>query len=251
MDGASEPLVGARRLGRVPGVTPYYTDASTTIYLGDCREILPGLRGDVAITDPPYGIGLITKTSDYRSENFDAGASLRASTLYVDDAASIRGLIAETIPLLLGRVDRAVIFCGPRMIWAYPEPAAVGGVYFASGAGRCAWGFQCMQPVLFYGKDPWLADGKGGRPNSFQTIQPNLERFDHPCPKPQSWINWAIQRATRPGETVIDPFMGTGTTLVAAKRFGRSAIGIEIEERYCEIAVKRLRQGALPLEMGA
>jgi hypothetical protein len=191
-------------------------------------------------------VGLVTKTSDYRdSEAFDAGRSLQASVLYRDDPDHVRGLIVEVMPALLGRVGRALIFCGPRMMWAYPEPAAVGGVYTPNGAGRCSWGFQCVHPVLFYGKDPWLADGKGSRPNAFRTEQPNTERFDHPCPKPQSWMNWAVTRASRPGETVIDPFMGTGTTLMSCKRMGRRAIGIEIQERYCEIAVGRLAQGAL------
>ncbi len=67
----------------------------------------------------------------------------------------------------------------------------------------------------------------------------------HPCPKPMPWLTWLVGLTSRPGETVIDPFMGSGTTLRAAKDLGRKAIGIEIEERYCEIAVKRLSQETL------
>ncbi len=231
---------------------PYYEQDGITIYHGDCREILPRVSADVAITDPPYGVGLVTKTSDYRnSENFDRGESLQASVLYADDPNEIRALIAEAMPILFSRVHRAVVFCGPAMLWAYPEPDGTGCVFTPNGAGRSAWGFQCMHPVLFYGKDPWLADGKGSQPNSLKTEQPNLERFDHPCPKPEAWMRWAVNRASRMGETILDPFMGSGTTLVAAKRLSRKAIGIELEEKYCEIAAKRLQQGALPLEMGA
>ena len=137
------------------------------------------------------------------------------------------------------------------MLWAYPEPEALGCIFTPNGAGRCSWGFQCVHPVLFYGKDPFLADGKGSRPNSWRTEQPNLEHFEHPCPKPEGWMRWAVNRASRISETILDPFMGSGTTLVAAKRLGRKAIGIEIEECYCEIAAKRLSQGALPLEFSA
>ncbi len=231
---------------------PYYEHAGVTIYHGDCREVLVSVSADVMITDPPYGIGLMTKTSDYRqSSAFDGGESLKASVLYRDDPLYVGSLIHAVMPYALQNFDRSVVFSGPAMLWSYPEPAAVGAVFTPNGAGRCAWGFQCVHPVLFYGRDPYLVDGKGARPNSFRTEQPNREKFDHPCPKPYEWMTWAVQRASRPGETVVDPFMGSGTTLVAAKHLLRKAIGIEIEERYCEIAAKRLQQEALPLEMGA
>jgi site-specific DNA-methyltransferase (adenine-specific) len=229
-------------------VRPYYEDALVTLYHGDCREVLPIVSADALVTDPPYGIGLVTKTSDYRdSAAFDAGESLRASVVYDDDPARIRSLVREVIPLALGRVTRGVVFSGPAALWAYPEPASIGCVFTPNGAGRSAWGFQCMHPVLFYGKDPFLQDGKGGRPNSWRTEQPNRERIDHPCPKPIEWMRWALWRATRDGESVLDPFAGSGTTLRAAKDLGRRAIGIEIEERYCEVAAKRLAQEVLPL----
>jgi site-specific DNA-methyltransferase (adenine-specific) len=239
-------ISGALASEAAGAMKPYYEHAGITIYHGDCREVLPYLTADACVTDPPYGINLVTKTSDYTgSKYFDAGASLLASTLYSDEPSQIRELIQQVMPLLLGIIDRALVFCGPRMIWAYPEPAGIGCVFIPSGAGRSAWGFQYFQPILFYGKDPYLADGKGGQPNSFRTEQPNLEHFDHPCPKPISWMNWAVNRASRPGETVVDPFMGSGTTLRACKDRGRNAIGIEIEERYCEIAAKRLAQEVL------
>lgn len=232
---------------------PYYQDDACTIYHADCREVLPHLKAesvDLVLTDPPYGVGLKTKTSDYRhSKYFDNGKSLAASTLYKDDAATIEQLIAEAMPQILRVGVRAVVFCGARMMWRYPEPRAVGAVFTPNGAGTSPWGFQCSHPILFYGSDPYLQDGKGSRPNGFRTEQPNLERLDHPCPKPLPWMTWAVNRASRPGETVLDPFMGSGTTLLAAKNLGRKAIGIEIEERYCEIAAKRLAQEVLPLEV--
>jgi site-specific DNA-methyltransferase (adenine-specific) len=67
----------------------------------------------------------------------------------------------------------------------------------------------------------------------------------HPCPKPLRVMSWIVERTTRPSDVILDPFMGSGTTLRAAKDSGRSAIGIEIEERYCEMAVERLGQGVL------
>lgn len=232
--------------------SPYYDRAGVTLYHGDARDLLPTLRADVAITDPPYGVGLVTKTSDYRdSPYFDRGASLKASTLYDDDPDRVRALIAEVMPLIIAATDRALVFSGPSMLWAYPEPRALGCVFTPNGAGRSPWGFQCCHPVLFYGRDPYLVDGKGGRPNAFRDEQPNREKIDHPCPKPLSWMRWAVGRASREGETVLDPFCGSGTTLVAAKALGRKAIGVELSERYCEVAARRLSQDVLPLEVPA
>jgi DNA modification methylase len=215
-----------------------------TLLLGDCRDILPGLgKVDAVVTDPPYGIGLKRKTSDFRdSKHFDAGESLQASVLYEDDPAAIRRLIAEIIPPALALAERALIFTGPAMLWAYPEPASIGSVFTPNGAGRTAWGFQCTHPVLFYGKDPYLQDGKGGRPNSWRDEQPNQEKIDHPCPKPVSWMKWAVARATRPDETVLDIFMGSGTTGVACANLGRQFIGIEREPAYFDIACRRIEE---------
>jgi DNA modification methylase len=214
------------------------------LYLGDCLEIMPTLgKVDAVVTDPPYGIGLVKKTSDYRdSKFFDNGESLRATKQYCDEPDYIRGLIGSAIPLALSMAERGLIFSGPAMLWAYPEPASIGSVFTLAGAGRTSWGFQCTHPVLFYGKDPFLQDGKGGRPNSLKDDQPNSEKIDHPCPKPVAWMLWAINRATRPKETVLDPFMGSGTTGVACVRLGRSFIGIEIDEGYFDIACKRIRK---------
>lgn len=211
------------------------------LHLGDCREILHTIRADALVTDPPYGIGLERKTSDFRgSKHFDNGNSLQASKLYNDQPEEIRALIAGYIPLALQVVKRAVVFSGPAMLREYPEPSSIGSVFTPNGAGRTAWGFQCTHPVLFYGKDPFLQDGLGGRPNSFRDEQPNREEIDHPCPKPISWMRWAVSRSTRAGETILDPFMGSGTTGVACVKLGRKFIGIEIEPKYFDIACRRI-----------
>jgi DNA modification methylase len=127
------------------------------------------------------------------------------------------------------------------MLWNYPEPASLGSVFTMAGAGRTAWGFQCTHPVLFYGKDPFLVDGKGGRPNSLRDDQPNRDGIDHPCAKPLPWMNWLVNRVSRFDETILDPFMGSGTTGVACANLGRKFIGIEIEPKYFDIACERIR----------
>jgi site-specific DNA-methyltransferase (adenine-specific) len=234
-------------------LSPYFERDGITIYHGDCRDVLPTLEAgsvDLVLTDPPYGVKLVTKTSDFRdSPAFDGGRSLQATVTYQDDPVTVRLLVAAVMPEVLRVGRRAVVFPGTRLMWAYPEPRAVGGVFNPNGAGLSSWGFQCIHPILYYGADPYLQDGKGGRPNGFRDEQPNPEHFDHPCPKPIKWMRWAIARASRPNELVLDPFMGSGTTLRAALDCGRRAIGIEIEERYCEIAARRLSQMVLPLAL--
>ena len=122
------------------------------LWCGDCRDVLPGLeKVDAAITDPPYGIGLKKKTNDFRGANFDNGESAQSSVLYEDSPEYVIELINHVIPMILCKAERALIFSGQAMLWHYPEPSAIGCVYLPNGAGRCAWGFQCMQPILFYG----------------------------------------------------------------------------------------------------
>lgn len=228
-------------------MTPYYDEDGITIYHGDCRDVLPSLVADVLITDPPFGVGLKAR----RARNKGAGSHevAPASITYSDQPDEVRELIRVAIPLALSVTSRGLVFCGTRMLWDYPPAVAIGNVHLPAGCGYTPWGFQTSQPILYYGADPWLADGKGNRPNGFQP-QRNAylaEPIDHPCPKPREWMSWAVVRSSRVDEIVLDPFMGSGTTLRAAKDLGRRAIGIEIEERYCEIAVQRLAQGVLAL----
>ncbi len=227
---------------------PYYEDDWVTLYHADARELQ--LPADVLITDPPYGAQLTTKTTGRRwngkrSETFNTPASV----VYDDSAEHVRTLISSVVLPQIALCDRALIFTGTTMLYDYPPPASIGCVFTPAGTGCSAWGFTGMHPVRFYGRDPYLVDQRGGRLNSFSAgAESNSVRWDHPCPKPMPWLRWAVNRASRPGETIIDPFAGTGTTLRAAKDLGRRSIGIEIEEHYCAQIVQRLAQEVLPLD---
>jgi site-specific DNA-methyltransferase (adenine-specific) len=130
-------------------------------------------------------------------------------------------------------------------MFMYPDPSDIGCIYCPAGAGIGRWGFTCFHPVLFYGKRPTSKLFLSSM-ISFDTS----ERNGHPCPKPLLWITWALSLASVSGDCICDPLMGSGTTLVAAKNLGRKAIGIEIEEKYCAIAVERLRQDVLQFTEG-
>ena len=208
------------------------------LHLGDCLEILPTLgKVDAVVTDPPYGVSLTVKTSFWDTKS---GKAAPASVSYRDDPTTIAALISEAIPAALALASRAAIFSGHRMLQHYPMWRSLGSVYVGGASGRDPWGFGCTNPILYYGKDPYLATGRGSLPNSFSDSANNPERFDHPCPKPVKWMLWLVNRASLPSELILDPFMGSGTTGVACAKLGRKFIGIEIDPGYFEIACRRV-----------
>jgi DNA modification methylase len=133
--------------------------------------------------------------------------------------------------------NRAAVFTGPH-IHEQKKPSAIGGIYCSAACGRHSWGFKNFLPVLFYGTAPELQNGAmfPTAIASNATSTPN----GHPCPKPDTWMQWLCNLSSRSGDTILDPFMGSGTTGVACIRTGRRFIGIEKEPKYFAIAVKRI-----------
>jgi site-specific DNA-methyltransferase (adenine-specific) len=214
----------------------YYSHAGITIYHGDCREILPHLpKVDAVITDPPYGVrftGSATRWSEKTGQGY---------TAFQDTPENVEKIIVPAFKMALSMATRAAVTPGIRNARMYPQPDGEGVFWYPSGANSGPWGFVTHQPIFYYGKCPYLASGEGSRPTGFQSTEA-AEHNGHPCPKPYGQMAWLVARVSKEGETILDPFMGSGTTLVAAKNLGRKAIGIEIEEKYCEIAAKRLAQ---------
>lgn len=203
---------------------PYYDKDGITIYCADCREILPLLpKVDLVLTDPPYGI---------------AGIWSGGSTLHGwSKSNSERGLRNEwdREPPSKQTLDLVVSAGGTAVIW--------GGNYFDLPPSRCwlVWnkperGFSLAEAEL-----AWTNRDAVVRVWDCRRSDPGRE---HPTQKPLDLMEWCINWSKTNG-TILDPFMGSGTTLVAAKQLGRKAIGIEIEEKYCRIAVERLAQGVM------
>jgi hypothetical protein len=189
----------------------------------------------VLLTDPVYGIdgGRGGDAKDYGKGNY----------LSIDDTEDyVRCVCVPIVTIGVYRSVRAAVTPGIRCIGMYPRPADIGCFWSPAAATHGPWGFTTFQPILYYGKD--YRAGKGALPSGRQLTEA-AEKNGHPCPKPIGAWRWLLSKVSDEGETVVDPFMGSGTTLVAARQEGRKAIGIEIEERYCEIAAKRLAQGVL------
>ena len=201
-------------------IKPYYESEGITIYHGDCREILPQLdKVDLVLTDPPYGIADIFNGG--RSGNWGNARSLHNEFKSWDISPPTKSELQ-----LVSSKGEVVI------IW--------GGNYMELPPSRCwlVWnkperGFSLAEAEL-----AWTNKDAVVRVIDCHRYDSNKE---HPTQKPLEVMTWCINQAGNP-QTILDPFMGSGTTLVAAKNLNRKAIGIEIEEKYCEIAVKRLAQ---------
>ena len=231
------------------GITPFYAHAGITIYLGDARDILPSITNvDLVATDPPYNIGF---------SGYDGYGDSLPEHDYV-------ALLA-----LLRRFPRTAISHYPEEMMRYVVPA-LGPPHHVS-----AWCYHAnfsrrFRLINYYGvkpdysriKQPYrnmddkrivaaLANGSEGSSlyewwdDIDQVKNVSLEKTEHPCPLPERLVARILALCTEPGWVVLDPFMGSGTTLRVAKILGLQAVGIEISEAYARIAVERLSQEVL------
>lgn len=218
---------------------PYYEADGIVIYHGDCRDVLPLVCADVVVTDPPYGLGELTGTVAMgRAKNVYRSA-------FDDSEEYVASVVIPALTVALWRCGgRGAVTPGVRCVSFYPRARDVGGFFQPAAVGMGPWGFASYNPVLFYGKDPHAGKHVTG---TMVTLTEGPSDNRHPCAKPLSACRWMIGKASEVGETILDPFAGVGSFMVAAKHMERKAIGIEIEERYCEVAATRLSQGALGL----
>lgn len=202
---------------------PYYDHAGIQIFHGDCRNILPQIVADVLLTDPPYGLN----DNWHDSSSSGNGKSRLWDSVPEWDSSRIE------FDLLSDCINK----CRESIVW--------GGNYYPLTPSGCwlAWD-KCQS---FGGAEfelAWTNLKKANRIFRLSRIDAYVNCTNevkmHPAQKPIQLMRWCISHVC--AGIVLDAFMGSGTTLLAAKQTGRSAIGIEIEERYCEIAAKRLSQ---------
>jgi DNA modification methylase len=211
-------------------IEPYWSDGKRTVYCGDAREIVPQLEPvDLVLTDPPYGI-------NYKG---GGGGSLIHSKHHRQQEA-ITGDSEPFDPSLVLQFRHVALFGAQHYYASLP---AGGTFHIWDKRGE-------YEPVHTSDFDTiWVNRKEVGRKKRCvwrglcREVE-NRERILHPTQKPLKIIHWVL--GMFPDITsVIDPYMGSGTTLRAAKESGLHAIGIEIEERYCEIAARRLSQSSL------
>ena len=215
-----------------------WESGDVTLYLGDCLEILPTLAGgsvDAVVTDPPYGIargkGQINKA---RGKGFYSDA-------FDDSPAYVRNVVVPVIESLRNMCGCVVLTPGNKNMCAYPQPDSFGCFYQPAASGLQVFGNVDAQPIFYYGRN---RNPNMGKRLSWQVTEPPATN-EHPCAKPQKAWKVLLCSVTRRGDTVLDPFMGSGTTGVACIQTGRKFIGIEIDEGYFEIAKRRIAEAQM------
>ena len=210
----------------------YYSGDGITLYHGNCLEVGAWLDADILCTDPPYGMAF---RSNQGHEKFEAIAG--------DETTEIRDDV-----LLKWGGSRPVLMFGT---WKVERPPGVKNVLIwdktdgsGPGMGDISQAFGSSHEEIYLLGDWPLRDIRRGSVLRTRTSPAALTKLiGHPTPKPTGLMEVLINSAI--DGTIADPFAGSGSTLVAARNLGRKAIGVELEERYCEIVAKRLAQGAL------
>jgi site-specific DNA-methyltransferase (adenine-specific) len=241
------------------GFSPYYEDASVTIFHGDCVEIMRAMRGvelDAIITAPPYCSGgsleaqKNTGGQGHRSERLQSG---EVEWFSADNMTTgglvwlIRSVLVESRRLLKPNRS-AFVFSDWRMIPFLAPALESSGLRYRNmivwdkGSAGLGMGFKpAHEIILEYTNGATEYAAKTGQ-NVIRSKRVNTSERDHACQKPVEVIAKILEVATVHGGTIIDPFMGSGTMLLAAKQLGRKAIGIELNEGHCESAAKRCSQ---------
>ena len=225
------------------------SDEQWQVITGDCLEVMRGMDAgsvDAVITDPPYGIdgskGTINKL---RSKGQYSGA-------FEDTPDYIRAVVIPAVELARKLSGCVILTPGNRNFCFYPQPDSFGAFYQPAAVGMQTFGNLDAQPIFYYGKN---ATGKNlGKSCSFKmTDRP--EKLEHPCVKPLETWKRLLLNHTLPGQLILDPFCGSGTTGVACIQTGRRFIGIEIDPGYADItrariakAAEQARQLELPIE---
>ena len=191
------------------------------LHLDDSLEVMrsmPDKSVDAVITDPPYGLNI-----NYSS--------------YVDTQENLSDLVANFIPEMIRVSTLGVVFCGVNNVQIYPKADWIGCWFYGTTGNFGKFGYNSWQPFLLYGKNN---NRYGLDTVKYSKIEKRVD--GHPCSKPVGLMDALINRFSEENATILDPFMGSGTTGVACVQTGRNFIGIGIDPTYFAIAEKRINE---------
>jgi len=209
---------------------PYYETELGKLYHGDCLEIMPHLEPvDLIITDPPYNVGI--KYGDNTNDSKTRGEYIS----WIKPRFKLMRKISKTVLITgQGRLPDYALIEPWKWLLAWYKPAAM---------GRSPVGFNNFEPIALWGEGC-----NNGVDVIRATIKPDKSLNGHPCPKPLEWA-LGLLNLFKNHMDICDPFLGSGTTAIACERLNRRWIGIEIEEKYCEISAKRIEQERKQLKL--
>lgn len=219
-------------------MSPYYDEGGITIFLGDARDVVPTLgRFDLLLTDPPYGIGVDREAHAVGGRV--QGNSLAARTVFADTNYDVAPPSPELLGTCIAQCDEAIVWGGHL----FGLPVNRGWLVWDKESGENDWGdcelaWSTLDKPIRLKRHLWagMRQKHAGR---------NREPRLHPGQKPVALMQWCLGLVGPSARTVLDPFMGSGTTLRAAKDLGLAAVGIDRLERCCEMAANRLSQQVL------
>lgn len=243
---------------------PYYEDGAVTIYHGEALQLLPAISGwDLLLTDPPYSSGGLFRSDrtnastitkyvnsgtdaprfEFSGDNRDQRGYLAWVTLWLSAALRVAGSGAmaclftdwRQMPTTTDALQAGGWVWRGVAVWDKTLKARPAAGLYTAQAEFVVWGTAGLRPSQQLGYQI---------PGVYSHPAPDLKNRDHVTEKPEAVMRWLLAPARG---TVLDPFMGSGSTLIAAKATGRKAIGIEIEERYCEIAARRCSQEVMEM----
>ena len=216
---------------------PYYQDDLVTLFHGDCLEVAEWLAADVLVTDPPYGIAWTAHTGGYKGKGSQTEIRNAVSG---DNSTEVR----DAVLAAWGEQRSAIVFGTWRV--QRPDKAQHRLIWHKKGHAPG----PANMPFMSNDEEIYIL-GNGFRPSSpplrsvittQEARSVEVNRIGHPTPKPIGLMEILLDRC--PAGVVADPFAGSGSTLIAARNLGRPSIGVELEERYCELIAKRLSQQA-------
>jgi len=191
-------------------------------------RLMAGGKADLCLTDPPYGLG---DTSSVKNDYIE----------YQDSKENLVDLVGKFLPIAFEQCKTVVLTPGNGNHRLYPSPTWTMAWFVPAGTGSGPWGFCCWQPILCYGKDPKLSKGKGRHPDAIVHCE-SAEKNGHPCPKPINFWKWLMERTSEQGESIFEPFSGSGTTIIASEQTGRRCYAMELSPHYVDVAVRRWQQ---------
>lgn len=220
------------------GLVPYYQDDSVTLYHGDCMEVAEWLDADVLVTDPPYGMDY-TGFGGRKGEPRRVGGRVAVTGDRTAEARdSALRLWAAKPALVFGRWNVArPANTRMRLVWDKTPCGFMGDLSLPWGAAE--------EEIYVLGSG-FVGKREANVIRAQTLMSADSRRPDHPTPKPVALMEALIKKC--PPGVIADPFAGSGATLIAARNMGRKAIGVDVEERYCELIVKRLAQQAFDFE---